>query len=66
MYISKIRAIINTQPQKENTMKHNFQIRMDKLLFDRVKALAEAEHRNITAQIHSMLEVEAARREEEK
>lgn len=47
-------------------MKHNFQIRMDKKLFDRVKALAEAEHRNITAQIHSMLEAEATRREQEK
>ena len=45
-------------------MKHNFQIRMDKLLFDRVKALAEAEHRNVTAQIHSMLEAEANKREQ--
>ena len=47
-------------------MKHNFQIRMDKQLFERVKALAEAEHRNITAQIHSMLEEEATKREQKK
>lgn len=46
-------------------MKHNFQIRMEKNLFERIKALAEAEHRNITAQIHSMLEAEAARREQQ-
>lgn len=35
--------------------KHNFQIRMDKELFEKVKALAEQEHRSIAAQIQSML-----------
>ena len=35
--------------------KHNFQIRMDKELFEKVKALAEREHRSIAAQIQSML-----------
>lgn len=36
--------------------KHNFQIRMDKQLFLQVKALAEKEHRSISAQIQAMLE----------
>ncbi len=36
--------------------KHNFQIRMNKDLFNRVKALAEIEHRSISAQIQAMLE----------
>lgn len=35
--------------------KHNFQIRMDKDLFEKVKAIAEAEHRSISAQIQSIL-----------
>ena len=35
--------------------KHNFQIRMDKELFHKVKALAEQEHRSIAAQIEHML-----------
>ena len=35
--------------------KHNFQIRMDKELFEKVKALAEIEHRSIAAQIQHML-----------
>lgn len=35
--------------------KHNFQIRMDKELFLKVKALAEKEHRSIAAQIQHML-----------
>ena len=35
--------------------KHNFQIRMDKELFHKVKALAEKEHRSISAQIQHML-----------
>ena len=35
--------------------KHNFQIRMDKELFLKVKALAEQEHRSIAAQIQHML-----------
>ena len=35
--------------------KHNFQIRMDKELFEKVKALAKQEHRSIAAQIEHML-----------
>lgn len=35
--------------------KHNFQIRMDKELFERVRALAEVEHRSVSAQIQKML-----------
>ena len=35
--------------------KHNFQIRMDKELFEKVKALAEQEHRSIAAQIQHVL-----------
>lgn len=35
--------------------KHNFQIRMEKNLFLKVKALAKKEHRSISAQIQSML-----------
>ena len=35
--------------------KHNFQIRMDKELFEKVKALAKQEHRSIAAQIECML-----------
>ena len=38
-----------------NNTKHNFQIRMDKELFEKVKALAKQEHRSIAAQIQSML-----------
>lgn len=36
--------------------KHNFQIRMDKELFEKVKALARQEHRSISSQIQHMLE----------
>ena len=35
--------------------KHNFQIRMEKELFEKVKALAKKEHRSIAAQIEHML-----------
>ena len=35
--------------------KHNFQIRFDKELFEKVKALAKQEHRSIAAQIEHML-----------
>ena len=35
--------------------KHNFQIRMNKELFEKVKALAKQEHRSIAAQIEHML-----------
>ena len=35
--------------------KHNFQIRMEKELFEKLKVLAEKEHRSISAQIQSML-----------
>lgn len=44
-------------------MKHNFQIRMDKKLFDRVKALAEQEHRSISAQIQAILKADLDKRE---
>lgn len=47
-------------------MKHNFQIRMDKKLFDRVKVLAEQEHRSISAQIQAMLKNDLDKREQEK
>lgn len=47
-------------------MKHNFQIRMDKKLFDRVKALAEQEHRSISAQIQAMLKADLDKRENKK
>ena len=46
--------------------KHNFQIRMDKDLFEKVKAIAEAEHRSIAAQIQSMLLDGIKKRESEK
>ena len=45
--------------------KHNFQIRMDKELFEKVKALAEQEHRSIAAQIQSMLNDGIKKRESE-
>lgn len=35
--------------------KHRFQIRMEKELFEKLKVLAELEHRSISAQIQSML-----------
>lgn len=35
--------------------KHNFQIRMEKNLFERIKALADKEDRTISAQMHKML-----------
>lgn len=43
--------------------KHNFQIRMEKNLFERVKALAETENRSISAQIQSMLKADLDKRE---
>lgn len=46
--------------------KHNFQIRMDKELFEKVKALAAQEHRSIAAQIQSMLSDGIKKRESEK
>lgn len=46
--------------------KHNFQIRMDKELFLKVKALAEIEHRSIAAQIQYMLNDGIKKRESEK
>ena len=46
--------------------KHNFQIRMDKKLFEKVKALAEKEHRSISAQIQFMLLDGVKRKESEK
>ena len=46
-------------------MKHNFQIRMEKKLFDRVKALAEQEHRSISAQIQAMLKADLDKREQQ-
>ena len=57
LYIYLTRDNIQTQPTRSNTMsnKHNFQIRIDKELFDRVRALAEAEDRTISAQMHKML-----------
>lgn len=49
---------MHTQHKRRTAMstKHNFQIRMNKDLFNRVKALAEIEHRSISAQIQAMLE----------
>ena len=49
-----------------NNTKHNFQIRMEKELFLKVKALAEVEHRSIAAQIHIMLSDGVKRKESEK
>lgn len=49
-----------------NNTKHNFQIRMDKELFHKVKALAEIEHRSIAAQIQFMLLDGIKRKESEK
>lgn len=49
-----------------NNTKHNFQIRMEKELFHKVKALAEIEHRSIAAQIQSMLNDGIKKRESEK
>ena len=46
--------------------KHNFQIRMDKELFEKVKALAAQEHRSISAQIQIMLLDGVKRKESEK
>lgn len=46
--------------------KHNFQIRMDKKLFEKVKALAKQEHRSIAAQIQSMLNDGIKKKESEK
>lgn len=46
--------------------KHNFQIRMEKNLFEKVKALAKKEHRSISAQIHIMLSDGVKRKESEK
>ncbi len=41
--------------------KHNFQIRMEKNLFERIKALADKEDRTISAQMHKMLREGLAR-----
>lgn len=49
-----------------NNTKHNFQIRMDKGLFLKVKALAEVERRSIAAQIQIMLLDGVKRKESEK
>lgn len=49
-----------------NNTKHNFQIRMEKNLFEKVKALAEVEHRSIAAQIQHMLTDGIKKRESEK
>lgn len=46
--------------------KHNFQIRMDKELFERVRALAEAEHRSVSAQIQAILKADLDKREKSK
>lgn len=46
--------------------KHNFQIRIDKELFHKVKALAKQEHRSIAAQIQIMLLDGIKRKESEK
>lgn len=46
--------------------KHNFQIRMEKKLFDRVKVLAEQEHRSISAQIQAILKADLDNRERNK
>lgn len=66
LYIILVHDTMNTQPHKELHMKHNFQIRMDKKLFDRVKALAEQEHRSISAQIQAMLKADLDKRENKK
>ena len=49
-----------------NNTKHNFQIRMDKDLFEKVKAIAEIEHRSIAAQIQHMLNDGIKKKESEK
>lgn len=49
-----------------NNTKHNFQIRMEKNLFEKVKALAEVEHRSIAAQIQYMLNDGIKKKESEK
>ena len=46
--------------------KHNFQIRMNKELFEKVKALAKQEHRSIAAQIEHMLNNGIKKRESKK
>ena len=63
LYIYLIRANIHVQPTRSNTMsnKHNFQIRMEKNLFERIKALADKEDRTISAQMHKMLREGLAR-----
>ena len=49
-----------------NNTKHNFQIRMNKELFEKVKALAKQEHRSIAAQIEHMLNNGIKKRESKK
>ena len=46
--------------------KHRFQIRMDKELFEKLKVLAEMEHRSVSAQIQSMLNDGIKKKESEK
>lgn len=47
-----------------NQDKHKLYMHMDKELHDRIKVIADSEHRSVSAQIHVMLNKQVMAREE--